>query len=259
MVFESAWGAVTRLRSGEISVREAVLAQLELLHDCDRATHAVAWFDDERAEREAERLDTLFFRDRNAIGPLHGLPITVKDWIDVEGLPCAGDTDQRDRRPTTDATVVRRLRDAGAIVIAKTKAWGPDAAETGAVRHPTHDDRMPGGSSTGESVAIVSGGSIVGIGSDSGGSIRLPAARRGVTGFKPTTGLVPSTGHFPRAGRSLRRTHADRTDRPVAGRCRTAAVGDGRCRRPRHRCASGRVAVVRARVGRGAHLRRGDR
>jgi amidase len=200
MVFDSAWGAVTRLRSGEISVREAVRAQLALLHACDRATHAVAWFDDDLAEREAERLDTLFFRSRSEIGPLHGLPITVKDWIDVAGFPCAGDTGQQDRRPTADATVVRRLREAGAIVIAKTTAWGPDASDARHVRHPTHADRMPGGSSAGEAVAVASGASVVGIGSDSGGSIRLPASWCGVVGFKPTTGLLPTTGHFPRVG-----------------------------------------------------------
>jgi amidase len=198
MEFDSAWGAVTRLRSGEISVREAVTAQLERLHECDRATHAVAWFDDDVAGREAERLDTSFFRDRGSIGPLHGLPITVKDWIDVEGFPCAGDTGQHDRRPSADATVVRRLREAGAVVIAKTVAWGPDGGEERTVLHPTHADRLPGGSSTGEAVAVASGASIVGIGSDSGGSLRLPASWCGVVGFKPTTGLVPTTGHFPR-------------------------------------------------------------
>ena len=179
MEFDSAWGAVTRLRSGEISVREAVTAQLERLHECDRTTHAVAWFDDDLAEREAERLDTAFFRDRQSIGPLHGLPITVKDWIDVEGFPCAGDTGLHDRRPSADATVVRRLREAGAVVIAKTVAWGPDGGER-TVLHPTHTDRLPGGSSTGEAVAVASGASIVGIGSDSGGSLRLPASWCGV-------------------------------------------------------------------------------
>jgi amidase len=203
MVFDSACGAVRRLRAGEISAREGLNEQLRLLHACHERTRAVAWFEDDLVEREAERLDTLFFRNRGEIGPLHGLGITVKDWIDVEGFPCAGATGHHDspvRRPTVDATAVHRLRRAGAVVIAKTKAWGPGDPDEGAVRHPTHDDRMPGGSSTGEAAAIASGGSIIGLGSDSGGSIRLPASWCGVVGFKPTTGLVPTTGHFPRVG-----------------------------------------------------------
>lgn len=197
-MFDSAVEVVARLRSGEISVRDAVTAQIKLLHECDRSTHAVAWFEDDVVERAAERLDTQFFRDRGAIGPLHGLPVTVKDWIDVEGFPCAGNTDVRDRRPSRDATSVRRLREAGAVVIAKTVVWGPDASSESTVRHPTHGDRMPGGSSTGEAVAVAMGASVVGVGSDSGGSLRLPASWCGVVGVKATTGLVPTTGHFPR-------------------------------------------------------------
>ena len=141
----------------------------------------------------SRRLDELFVHDRSAIGPLHGVPVTIKDWIDVDGFPCAGTTDRSDRRPERDATVVARLRQAGAVVIAKTKPWGD-------VLHPIDPSRSPGGSSTGEAVAVSSGGSLGGLGSDSGGSIRLPAAWCGVLGYKPTAGLVPNTGHFPRVG-----------------------------------------------------------
>ena len=178
----------------------------DVLIDIQRGLpNAVAWFEDAFVELEAKRLDTLFARDRSQIGPLHGVPITVKDWIDVAGFPCAGDQSDADhsdaaRRPSADASAVGRLRAAGAVVIAKTKAWGPEPPAAGVVLHPTHPERTPGGSSTGEAVAIASGGSLVGIGSDSGGSIRLPASWCGIIGFKPTSGLVPTTGHFPRVG-----------------------------------------------------------
>jgi amidase len=120
--------------------------------------------------------------------------VTVKDWIDVEGFPCAGESDEhRDRRPRVDATVVQRLRQAGAVVVAKTRPWGD-------VTHPVDPTRSVGGSSTGEAGVVAAGASPLGIGSDSGGSVRLPAAWCGVFGFKPTAGLVPTTGHFPRVG-----------------------------------------------------------
>jgi amidase len=125
--------------------------------------------------------------------------VTIKDWIDVEGFPCAGDTGQVDRWPAQDATVVARLRRAGAVVLAKTHAWGPSSAEA-RVLHPGDPRRTPGGSSTGEAVVVAAGASVLGLGSDSGGSIRLPAAWCGVLGLKPTAGRVPGTGHFPRTG-----------------------------------------------------------
>jgi amidase len=112
----------------------------------------------------------------------------------VEGFPCAGDSAaHQDRRPERDATVVERLRRAGAVVMAKTRPWG-------GVRHPLDPARSVGGSSSGEAVAVATTASPLGIGSDSGGSIRLPAAWCGVFGFKPTAGRVPTTGHFPRVG-----------------------------------------------------------
>jgi len=187
------------LRSGALSCAEVTATHLDLLHDADAVTNAVASLEDERALDDAHALDaSRAAGDR--LGPLHGLPITVKDWIDVEGFVCAGESRRHlDRRPTADASVVARLRAAGAVVVAKTKAWGPDDPE-GRVRHPVAADRSPGGSSTGEAVVVASGASLLGIGSDSGGSIRLPAAWCGVYGFKPSAGLVPTTGHFPRVG-----------------------------------------------------------
>lgn len=183
---------VGRLRRGALSAADAVAVQLAALHALHGRTNAVAAFDDARALSDAGRLDDAFAHG-GPVGPLHGLPITVKDWIDVEGFPCAGATDDHNRRPTSDATVVARLRAAGAVVIAKTRAWG-------GVTHPADPDRSPGGSSSGEGVAVAAGASPLGIGSDSGGSIRLPSAWCGVYGLKPSAGRVPTTGHFPRVG-----------------------------------------------------------
>ena len=163
------------------------------------AGRAVAWSEPERSRDDARHLDEARARGV-AAGPLHGLAITVKDWIDVEGFPCQG-IEPRDppRRPRSDATVVARLRAAGAVVAAKTLAWGPDDPGT-RVRHPDSPDHAPGGSSTGEAVLVARGISALGIGSDSGGSIRLPAAWCGVHGLKPSAGLVPVTGHHPPVG-----------------------------------------------------------
>jgi len=182
------------IAAGEATVTEVVAAHLAALHRVSDQTYAIAAFDDERALADARRLDRAYAVG-GVTGPLHGLPVTIKDWIDVEGFACAGESGQVDRRPECDATVVARLRQAGAVVLAKSHAWGP---RTGArmVRHPADPARTPGGSSTGEAVVVASGASVLGIGSDSGGSIRLPAAWCGVFGFKPTAGRVPGTGHF---------------------------------------------------------------
>jgi amidase len=132
--------------------------------------------------------------------PWRGRPVTVKDWIDVEGFACEGESPTRSgRRPSRDATVVGRLRAAGAVVIAKTQP-GAEHPLHGTCHHPHDSSRTPGGSSSGEASLIGAGASTLGIGSDSGGSIRLPAAWCGVHGFKPSFGLVPNTGHFPRVG-----------------------------------------------------------
>jgi amidase len=181
-----------RLATGAERAVDAVAERLEALHGVQERTGAVAWFEDDRALADAARLDRAL-AGSGPVGPLHGLPVTVKDWIDVAGFPCAGDTGETGRRPARDATAVARLRAAGAVVVAKTRAWG-------GVRHPLDPARTVGGSSSGEAAAIAAGASVLGLGSDSGGSVRLPAAWAGVYGLKPTAGRVPATGHFPWIG-----------------------------------------------------------
>jgi Asp-tRNA(Asn)/Glu-tRNA(Gln) amidotransferase A subunit family amidase len=133
-------------------------------------------------------------------GVLGGEPVTVKDWIDVTGFRCSGGSvDHADRRPADDATVVARLRAAGAVVVAKS-AVQVDSERFGTVRNPHDPARSPGASSSGDGAAVGGGAVRLGIGSDSGGSVRVPAAWCRVVGMKPSAGLVPTTGHFPRLG-----------------------------------------------------------
>lgn len=149
-------------------------------------------------------------------GPLHGEAITVKDWIDVAGFRCSGgQLRHTGRRPPEDASAVARLRAAGAVVVAKTCVQ-VDSERFGKVLNPRNRSRSPGGSSSGDAAAVASGAVRLGIGSDSGGSIRVPAAWCQVVGLKPSAGLVPLTGHFPRVG--------DRSDgRTVIGALATSA------------------------------------
>ncbi|HEX2166076.1 MAG TPA: amidase [Longimicrobiales bacterium] len=136
--------------------------------------------------------------------PLLGIPFTVKEMIEVAGMPLTfGSAVRRGRTGARDATVVARLRRAGAIPLGVTNVpeWGmwfeSYNALYGRTNNPYNLQHTPGGSSGGEGAAVGSGASVFGIGSDIGGSVRMPAAFCGVYGHKPTTGLLPLTGHYP--------------------------------------------------------------
>ncbi len=189
---------IAPLRSGHRSCRESAIDSLAAL---DRISHlrAVAWRDDELVLARAAALDERF-ASTGPVGPLHGVPFTVKDWIDVDGFPCAaGNPASAGRRPARDATVVARLHAAGAIVIAKMNV-GASSELHGATEHPFASGRSPGYSSAGDAAAVAAGVVPLGIGSDSGGSLRFPAHCCGLATLRSTTGRVPGTGHFPRIG-----------------------------------------------------------
>ena len=138
------------------------------------------------------------------LGPLHGIPYTIKDSIDVAGFPTTSGSLLTSRTPATaDAAVVARIRAAGGVLLGKTNTpeftlwWETDNRVFGRTNNPWNTDRTTGGSSGGEAAAISSGMSPLGIGSDSGGSIRVPAAYCNIFGLKPTHGRVPITGHVP--------------------------------------------------------------
>src|SRR5262249_40669085 len=137
-------------------------------------------------------------------GPLHGIPLALKDLVDTAGIATAGGLGlYRERVPVADATVAARLREAGAVLLGKTNthelAFGITTTNPhfGATRNPWDTSRIPGGSSGGSAAAIVARLALITIGSDTGGSIRIPASLCGCVGLKPTFGLVPKTGVIP--------------------------------------------------------------
>jgi aspartyl-tRNA(Asn)/glutamyl-tRNA(Gln) amidotransferase subunit A len=161
------------------------------LVDADGARAAARAVDDER-RRGVDR------------GPLHGMPISIKDLIDVDGQPTtAGSRVRAGHIATRDATVVRRLREAGVVIIGKTNlhefALGTTSEESafGPVHHPFDPTRSAGGSSGGSGAAVALGMGVASVGSDTGGSIRIPAAACGVVGLKPALGEVPTDGVVP--------------------------------------------------------------
>jgi Asp-tRNA(Asn)/Glu-tRNA(Gln) amidotransferase A subunit family amidase len=141
------------------------------------------------------------------LGPLHGVPLSIKASIDVAGHRCEAGTSLRAGHVAEqDAPLVSRLRAAGAVILGVTNspellmAWETDNLLYGRTNNPWDLARTPGGSSGGESAAIAAGLSAGGVGSDGGGSIREPAHFTGICGLKPTPGRVPATGHYPKSG-----------------------------------------------------------
>jgi Asp-tRNA(Asn)/Glu-tRNA(Gln) amidotransferase A subunit family amidase len=197
----SAYEWLRRLDAGELSARELVARVLARL-DAASALNAVVARDDEAALAAADGADAA--RARGWRAPLLGLPVTIKDSLDVAGLPTTcGSYARAGVVPERDATVVARLRVAGAIVVAKTNvpeytwSYETENALHGRTLHPLDPARTPGGSSGGEAALLGADASLVGIGTDGGGSIRVPSHYCGTAGLRPTAGLVPETGCWP--------------------------------------------------------------
>jgi fatty acid amide hydrolase 2 len=189
-----------RIRKREVSPVEVVEAHIARIEQVNPRLNAVVWSCFDRARDEAKRAEK---RTRD-LGPLHGVPFTVKEMIALESCPnAAGSWHRRHARATRDATAVARLRAAGAIPLGVTNQpemglWTEsDNVIYGRANNPWDVSRSPGGSSGGEGAIIAAGGSPFGLGSDAGGSIRLPAFYCGIAGHKPTGAIVPLTGHFP--------------------------------------------------------------
>lgn len=150
------------------------------------------------ADRAAQEIGRGAYR-----GPLHGIPVSIKDLIDIAGVPTTSGSAVPALHPAKDAPVVRRLREAGAIIIGKTNlhefAFGTTSEESafGPVRNPYDPTRSAGGSSGGAAVALVEGMCFGSIGTDTGGSIRIPAAACGVAGLKPAYDELPCDGIVP--------------------------------------------------------------
>lgn len=192
----SASSLATALQKKEISAEELMQLHLERIALVNPKLNALVALDAEAALQAARAADTRLALGQ-ARGPLEGVPFSVKDWIDAAGLPCAGaETRYLKRLPRQDATVVARLRNAGGILLGKTAVLEESQAY-GRVHNPYRLGYSPTGSSSGEAALIAAGGSPLGLGSDSGGSIRQPAHACGVAGLKPSTGRIPLSGHFP--------------------------------------------------------------
>ncbi len=201
LLYASAAAIAQAIRDQKVSVKDVVEAHLERIEAVNPSLNAVVMLAAERARDEA-RVAGQAVLQGGVLGPLHGVPMTIKDSLDTAGVISTGGTKGRDAYvPQEDATVVARLRAAGAILLGKTNT--PEltlAGETnnliyGQTNNPYDVTRTPGGSSGGAGAIIAAGGSPLDMGSDTGGSIRLPSHFCGIAGIKPTSGRVPRTGH----------------------------------------------------------------
>jgi Asp-tRNA(Asn)/Glu-tRNA(Gln) amidotransferase A subunit family amidase len=194
---------VRQLRTKEISARELAEHYLTRVRAADNRIHGVLACDPLQVLAEADAADRRIAAG-GELPPLLGLPVTVKDSIEVTGTVCTGGSvARRDYVPAVDATVITRLKAAGALVLAKTNlpelscSYETDNAVHGRTDHPLDPQRTPGGSSGGEAALLGADASPLGLGTDGGGSLRLPAHYCGVVGLRPTAGRVPATGVWP--------------------------------------------------------------
>lgn len=206
LVFWSARRMARAIRERTVSSEECVKAHIQRIETVNPKLNAIVELTAERALSEAREADKALARGE-AKGPLHGVPMTVKDSIDTKGVRTTdGTRGYANRVAQGDASTVARMKAAGAILLGKTNlAEAAMAAETdnlvfGRTNNPYNLDRCAAGSSGGEGAIIAAGGSPIGLGSDAGGSIRLPAAFNGIAGLKPTLGQVPLSGHVPMEG-----------------------------------------------------------
>jgi Asp-tRNA(Asn)/Glu-tRNA(Gln) amidotransferase A subunit family amidase len=187
----------------ELSPVEVVTAHLKRARKLQPKLNAFVHLDEESAIAKARASEAAIQRGE-ALLPLLGIPLTVKSSMDVAGWPCpAGSLLRKDYVPVKDAMAVARLEAAGAILLGNTNtpeflmAYETNNRVNGKTSNPWNLEYSSGGSSGGEAAAIASGCSIGGVGSDGGGSIRLPAHFCGICGLKPTPGRIAATGHYP--------------------------------------------------------------
>jgi Asp-tRNA(Asn)/Glu-tRNA(Gln) amidotransferase A subunit family amidase len=206
LTFLSAVSMAEQIRKKKISPVELVEAHLAQIEKLNPRLNAFVQVDAERVRRAAHDAENSVREKtrQEALGPLHGVPISIKSSISVAGLRCeAGSRLREGFIAPQDAPLVARLKNAGAIILGTTNtpellmAWETDNLLYGCTNSPWDLEHTPGGSSGGEAAAIAAGMSAGGVGSDGGGSIRVPAHFSGICGLKPTPGRIPATGHYP--------------------------------------------------------------
>ena len=197
---QSAFELLVLLRTRKISALELADEYIRQIEQLNPQINALVDFEPERVREQARASDN----SASPKGPLAGLPVTVKSSISTAGYRCEiGSLVNKGSIPAKDATVVARLRAAGAVILGTTNcpeylmAYVTDNLLHGRTNNPWNLDYTPGGSSGGESAAVAAGMSAGGLGSDSGGSVRVPAHFTGICSLKPTPGRVPGDGHLP--------------------------------------------------------------
>jgi amidase len=202
IIYASAKSIAKAIKEKEVSSYEVVESCLKQIKKVNPKINAVVCMDEEKALSEAKKADAEQSKG-HIRGPLHGVPMTIKDNLDTAGMVTTGGTKGRvSFIPKVDATVVSRLREAGAILVGKTNtpeltlAYETDNLIYGRTNNPYDLSRTSGGSSGGASAILAAGGIPFDIGSDTGGSIRLPSHFCGTAGIRPTSGRVPRTGHI---------------------------------------------------------------
>jgi aspartyl-tRNA(Asn)/glutamyl-tRNA(Gln) amidotransferase subunit A len=195
--------AAPKVAKGEIKSEKLTEDCLSKIASLNPTLNAFITVTGEQALQMARHADKEIAAGR-CVGPLHGIPLSLKDLIDQKGLPTtAGSAVRRDHIATEDAVVTGRLRDAGSVFVGKTNlhefAFGTTSEESayGPVRNPHDPSRSPGGSSGGSAVAVATGMCLGTVGTDTGGSIRIPAAACGIVGLKPEWGHISASGVVP--------------------------------------------------------------
>jgi Asp-tRNA(Asn)/Glu-tRNA(Gln) amidotransferase A subunit family amidase len=189
--------AAKRIREGLLTSEELVAGCLERIEQVEPTVQAWAFFDREHALAQAREADQ---RKRTAepIGPLHGVPIGIKDIIDTTDMPTEnGSVLHKGRMPREDAALVRMLKAAGAVILGKTVTTEFAYFHPGKTRNPWNPEHTPGGSSSGSAAAVAASMVPLSVGSQTNGSVIRPASFCGVYGFKPTHGLIPRSGVLP--------------------------------------------------------------
>jgi Asp-tRNA(Asn)/Glu-tRNA(Gln) amidotransferase A subunit family amidase len=194
LIHSSARALIQGMRSGELSARAVMEAHLARIAEREPVVRAWAFITPERGLQAADHADAARAAGK-PLGPLHGLPVGVKDIIDTLDMPTEFGTPlHKGRQPAADATIVTRLRTAGAIILGKTVTSEHAVYTPGPTRNPHDPSRTPGGSSSGSAAAVADGMVPVALATQTNGSTIRPASFCGVVGYKPSLGVLPRTG-----------------------------------------------------------------